>query len=403
MDYNPFTQECSRLYRVLERNKREKSKLVDELRWFDSATVSSLFFTLEGKAKSKNNFQSLTDGIGKEINLLQAKIEETKSHIKTLLNPLNWFNDTQKTYRKKLNGLTMELGTKQEYLKTIRKLLSETVDSITEISTEIEKHKNFNRQKVSDQVHRLDQEIVLLEKEYRGVSELKNNADIALRPIIEQINGYESSISAAKAQINKAESFERRLDAADNSYERAMIHQKCEDALDDGSTKKVKSQQERLIRKLERDLEKAKKRAIHIGEKISRDIKKIVIDGNNMCYEGDRFVGLPPLIKIINELQKKYMVIIVFDSAIRAQVKANDHDIRERFNDIKIHVVATKQLADETILDIASSDDSCYILSNDRFGEYMEKDVVKNNRLIRHEIVDGKVIIHDLNVNVRYG
>ena len=402
MDYNPFTQECSRLHRGLERKKSEKNKLVDELSWFDSTIVSSLFYTLEGKEISRKKLQSLIDGIKLEIEKLQPKIEETKSYTKTLLNPFNWFNDNQKTYRKKLNELKIELGTNHEQLQSSQKSLSDTTSSINIINAEIKKYKNFDRKKVDDKVYKLNQEILLFEKEYRIFSDLKKNADIVLRPVIEQINGYQSSISAAKEKISKAEGFERDLTAAGNSYDRAMIHQECENTLGEGSPKKIKHQQEGLIRKLERDLEKAKKRAIHIREKTSQNIKKIIIDGNNMCYEGGRFVGFLPLIKLISELEKKYVVIIVFDSAIRAQVKANDQAIREQFNNINIHVVATKQLADETILVIASNDDSCYILSNDRFGEYMEKDVVKNNRLIRHEIVDGKVIIHDLNVNVRY-
>lgn len=66
------------------------------------------------------------------------------------------------------------------------------------------------------------------------------------------------------------------------------------------------------------------------------------------------------------------------------------------------HIVASKQLADETILDIASNNKFDYVLSNDRFGEYLDKDVVRNDRLIKHEIVKGKVIIHDLDINCNY-
>lgn len=182
-----------------------------------------------------------------------------------------------------------------------------------------------------------------------------------------------------------------------------MVHQECEKLLGEGSPKKVIRQSESQILRLERDLEKSKKRAIQIRVNVSRDIRKVIIDGNNMCYENGKFVGLPPVIESTKELQRKYKVIIIFDAAIRSQIKAGNQEIRGKFDhSVDVHVVATKQLADETILDIASNDDSCYIISNDRFGEYQEKAAVKDDRLIRHEVVSGNVLIHGLNINVAY-
>jgi len=100
------------------------------------------------------------------------------------------------------------------------------------------------------------------------------------------------------------------------------------------------------------------------------------------------------------ELEKLYDVIVVFDPTIRSLLQANDSLIKSQFNnDIKVHIVTSKRQADESILDIASNDDLCYVLSNDRFGEYKDKEVVMNNRLIQHEIVDQRVMIHDLKIN----
>jgi len=387
----------------MERKNSKKKILVNDLRWFDSTKASDLFYLLEEKEKSSLNYKLTVDGIKKEIEILKADIQKTNEYIKTLLNPFNWFDNNQKKYRQRMNGLVDQLSTKQKHKKNVSASLSKTSKAIKLIKSDISKHESFNRQNVNDELISLDREIVTLTKEVTIVSSSRDNVDVALKPVIAQINDYESSISTAKGKINKAQSFDSELDSADNSYERAMIHEKCEKTFGDGSPKKIIRRQEGAIRAFERDLEKTKKRAIQIGKKASLEIKKIIIDGNNMCYEGHRFVGLAPLISATDVLHDQYNIIIVFDSAIRSQIRANDQEIREKFNgNIKVHVVASKQLADETILEIASSDDLCYILSNDRFGEYMEKDAVKNNRLIKHEVVDGKVIIHDLNVNVGY-
>lgn len=71
-------------------------------------------------------------------------------------------------------------------------------------------------------------------------------------------------------------------------------------------------------------------------------------------------------------------------------------------DDVLVHVVATRTAADETILDLASNTAESYVLSNDRFGDYNDKPVIKHRRTIRHEIVDGCIFVHDLNVKLNY-
>ncbi|MGB3918668.1 MAG: hypothetical protein WBL07_14645 [Thiothrix litoralis] len=404
MEYNPFAKKYHSLKCVLDEKNSEKLKLSNELNFFDATDIGSLYSTLEYSEDSKNKLQSLINDIVKEIEVLQTKIQETKSHIKTIFNPLNWFNDEQTAYKKKVNKLENELDAKQKSKGNRQGFLYKIKQSIEDTTKNIDRHKSFDRKFVNDKINSLNQEINLLEKDFQRVSGLKIKVDTELKAVLWQINDYESQISTIKENIRKAQSFEYRLNAAGNSYERAIIHQDCESVFGDGSPKKITRQQEGLTRKYERDLEKVKKRAIQIGEKFARDIRKIIIDGNNMCYESSKFVGLQPLTKSTNDLHKRYEIVIVFDAAIRSQLKANDQKIRAQFDkNIKVHIVATKQKADEAILDIAFNDIFCYVLSNDRYGEYSEKEVIKNNRLIRHEIVDGRVIIHDLNVNVIYG
>jgi len=409
MEYNPFAKEYNRQQRILNDKKNKLKTLTDKLKWYDTTDISSLHYSFEGKVCSKNTFQSQANIIEKETDVLQTNILETKQHIKTLFNPFNWFDGDQKNHRNRLQELEEKLNTKKEIMEQIQKSIAETDLSISKIENDIATYKNFDRNKVGNEINSLGSKIALLDEEFSQISNLKNKVDLELRPILQQVNNYEQEIAFSEEIIRKAQSVEKKLDCANSSYDRAMIHQECENHFNEGSPQKIIRQQERLIRTAQRDLEKARKRAHQIGNKALRDIRKIVIDGNNLCYEDDNFVGLAPVISAVIELRKKYKVVVVFDSAIRAQVNENDQIIRERFNDndkvkvkVKVHIVATDKLADETILDIASRDDHCYIISNDRFGEYREKEVVKNNRIIRHEVVDGRVIIHDLNVNVRF-
>lgn len=403
MEYNPYTKKYNHLKQILENKNIEKKELTNELEWYNTTDISNLHFLLQGKEDDKNDTQLILTIVEKDMKELAIKLDKVKKQIKTFFNPLNWFDEKQKIYRKTLAELKKELDAKIKNKILRVTFLSKIDETINQYKQEIDKYKHFNIENIRDKIKNLDHEIVTLEKESKHIFNLKINVDMKLENIISQIKDFETNISTAKNQINAAKSFEQDLDSAENSYEKAMIHEKCEKLLGDGSPKKIIREHERILKKLEKDLEKAKKRATEIGEKASREIYKIIIDGNNMCYEGNEFVGLNPLIQATSQLQESYQIIVVFDSAIRSQLKANDETINNKFDkNIKIHIVASKKLADETILDIASENNFCYIISNDRFGEYKDKEAVINNRIIRHEIVDGHIIIHDLNVKKKY-
>jgi len=94
---------------------------------------------------------------------------------------------------------------------------------------------------------------------------------------------------------------------------------------------------------------------------------------------------------------------VVFDASIRRALQSGDAEVRGVFGgNVKIHVVATSVKADATVLDLAGSDKTAFVISNDRFAEFWEKPAVKDGRLIRHEIVAGRVLIHDLGISEAY-
>jgi hypothetical protein len=43
-----------------------------------------------------------------------------------------------------------------------------------------------------------------------------------------------------------------------------------------------------------------------------------------------------------------------------------------------------------------------WVISNDRFREYTDKPAVRDDRLIRHEIVAGQLMVHDLDVSIGF-
>lgn len=135
-------------------------------------------------------------------------------------------------------------------------------------------------------------------------------------------------------------------------------------------------------------------------------IKKIVIDGSNLCYEQGKFIGAKALAWLTQNLKNKYEVIVVFDSGAFLGLGFNQTDPEELEKifgkGVKIHKVQRERKADETILKYAENEQTYYVISNDRFRDYPQAEVVTNNRIIRHEILGGKIIIHQLDLALSY-
>jgi len=404
MEYNPYTETFNKLKDLASQSNEKKEKIEQQLEWYNDTSVEELKQKLHDNFLiSKSNRSQLTI-IENEIEQLRASAKDIESHIKSILNPLNWFSRDQEKYRKKYRDIKNTIDDKevikQEYFKSIEGLNK----TINDLKSETENYINYDPQKNKELLDELKSAISSHLSELESVAKDKDQVDLELKPIVAEINILESNKRSAEEKSSKAKQYDDDLSAASNSYQRAMIHRQCEGELGEGSPKKIINEEERKTRRLNTDIQKAQKRAIEIGRWAARTIEIVIIDGNNMCYEEDIFVGLQPLKMLTTELQQKnYNIIVVFDSTIRQLLKGDYKEIKKQFpNDIKIHIVATKQKADETILELASNKESNYIISNDRFGDYNDKEAVKNERVIRHEIVNGYVMIHELKIRVQY-
>ena len=81
------------------------------------------------------------------------------------------------------------------------------------------------------------------------------------------------------------------------------------------------------------------------------DIQRIVIDANNLCYEGRTFLKLAALEALVPILARKYKVTLIFDAGIRRKLGLSSEDLETRFSTAeRVHIVASRRKADETVL-----------------------------------------------------
>jgi rRNA-processing protein FCF1 len=403
MDFNPLTETCAALQQEIERLEQRARQVADELQWYGRTDPRALAKELSAdKAKAENLGQEL-QALAREIDGHDAELREMAPAIGTLWNPLNWFAKDQVELRRKRARLR-ELAERIDAQKRSKaKELDETRARVAAAAGDLQRHGSFDLARRQSDLANIEASVAGRRQELRSAAEHKRIVDDALAPVMQELQNLESRKARASSDLAAAETFDRQLTTARNSYQRAMIHEQCERRLGEGSPRRIVAERQKEIRQIERDHGKACCRAEEVGRKAARKVDAIVIDGNNLCYEGRSFIGLSALEALVPCLSRSRAVIVVFDSAIRRLLNADDSAIRGRLGShATVHVVASRERADETILELASANAETYVLSNDRFGDFNEKPAVKDGRVIRHEIVNGKIFVHDLRASAAY-
>lgn len=402
-DLNPFDPPLRRTKSVITELTAKKNAVAGELQWFDANNNAELTSQLQASRGQAEALRHKCQELETRIASCQRDHEGTRAKMRTLFNPKNWFASDQVHLRCTLK----ELISVQQALEAERKSLSDRIQvadrDVQTADTTLKRYSAFDSERRREDMQSIDKKLGSELAKAKIIEKRKTEVDYALKPVFDQMQQYTEHKQRAESTRDRATALEHRLSNAGNSYERAMIHKQCESEFNVGSPGKVIAQSEQEIRRIERDIEKVLKRAHEIVQRASRTIDTIVVDGNNLCYENSKFIGLAALDALIPILQPNYSVITVFDAAIRRMLRADDKTIASRFgNQVKVHIVATGGRADETILDIAGTDKHTYILSNDKFGEYNDKCAIRDQRIVRHEIVNGRILIHDLGIDADF-
>lgn len=223
----------------------------------------------------------------------------------------------------------------------------------------------------------------------------------AVLPLLRERSRIEVDCDAARGKIEQARQLDGKLDRAPNGYERKKIHGRCERELGHGSPARVIRERERLIEGHERTLGKLDDRLRGIARRWERDIRTLVIDGSNLCYAGETFIGLHAIEALLPDLIGRYGVTVVFDASIRRKLSMGDAAIPAALaGEAEIIVTLTKTAADETILKLAGDDETVFVPSNDRFLDFPEMAAVASSRLIRHSVTADRVMVEDLGLDL---
>jgi hypothetical protein len=398
MNLNPHTKQLTELSERTNRLAKELHQLGGVIAAYESNSKEQLWRELNREVESHNHILSQLEQACAEAENARKKLQRVQSAIGTLWNPLNWADDEQERLRISRDRLVSELRELENRKQGIDQQFREAQSRYKNAKEWYEWYIGFDIDTERNRHARLADQArtATIERDHLQLRQLA--VEKALRPHLASIAEIERELEDLRARKSLAEGFQSRLDEAGSSYERKLIHDKCEQAFGHGNPRKVLNETRPLIERFERDLNKTVDRATQAARDAGLVIASIVIDGNNLCFtSGSRFVGIEVLQKVVSDLSSKYQMFVVFDASIRRRLGLNDKAIQGRLDQAaEVHIMPSKEKADETVLDLAGKLSDRFVLSNDRYAEFPEKPAVAEGRLLKHEIVDGRVFIRAL-------
>ncbi len=407
----------------LQNNVTSTTQKIDELTQsicdYKAFDADSTHFALCIALREQDALQSTIDGIHPLIE--KARIEEKSAD--STLHRYSWYQFFSAGYsaaKKETQERTKILNQLTTRRTDLKSNLNKKLESVLKLQAALEHHRTFDSLEAEATIRALELQLPLLKIQWMKVRAeqervmsklvsgcmkvllLKEKLDDELSVPMSEFKKLEVRQSQLNQDIARAESFERELSSESNGYRRKQIHENCNSVFGESKPSRVVGAKRRELESVERNAKKLQGRMEEIARRATLIIKTLLLDGNNLCYQQKNFIGIGALKAIAKKLSEGYGVTIVFDASIRRLLQMRDQDISAHFGDrVNVHIVAAGIKADETLLDSASAPDA-YVISNDRFEDFPEKPVVRERRLIRHEILNGNIYIHDLKIEEQY-
>ena len=400
---NPLNKQVNALRQKVSKFEQKKQKIGTEIRWYSEFCFEDVSAEVAEAEQLISQLKVEIQNTQEDISILRDELNAESKSLVSIFRPVSYFSHEQKTRRKQIARVKKGLELLQTRLTNEVAQEAKLKLSIANYSNDIKRHGEFDISYWSRlyevTAKALSDTEAKLKDQESAATELQNIINVAKK----EVDANQLEVQAINSEIEKLKQLEDGLTHAKNSYERKLIHKKCEALYGVGQPTRALKHRERRKDSLERTIIKLNERLSQQIERKCRIIDHIIFDGNNFCYCGERFIGLNALIVAINKLQNYPRVSVIFDAGIRGLCRADNQSITSKFPDwVEIHIVATKQKADETILGLARDNQLSFIVTNDRFSEFNSENAVKEKRMIRHEILSDKVFIHDLSVDVSY-
>ncbi|MGB3432800.1 hypothetical protein [Achromobacter sp.] len=403
MNTNPFTEEIEALERNHEAARNELDSWKAKLTWFEDVNLDQATGELMRTQRMQTETQARLGAMRLGLVDLAATVQRLEEEAGMGIDPRHWFSSERAIAKRQLTAMQQKLVDGQASISSMEAVISSAAVAGRDIQSRIEKARVFDPLLAQSAIAALQTTIEQIAPQMAALRHRSDKLDEALLEPQQRLSEEEWQRPQLQGRIELAAKFEDELGKA-ASYERRQIHSRCDSRLGNERPAVVIRESRNALRRVEANITKLRARIAELVKIASRDVRHIIIDGNNLCNAGGiGFVGLAALKAIVPILAEAYKVTLIFDSGIRGKLQLRNKDIEAAFPDAAlVHVVASRRSADELILDIAGDDRYTFVLSNDRFADFPEKSAVKEARLLQHEIVCQTARIYDLRIEVPF-
>lgn len=272
--------------------------------------------------------------------------------------------------------------------------------TIIEISAKQEKSKSFDERITIKKIKSYKDELQKLKSEIDRYVLINNK-------VVDELGNDIKKLNEKIKDYNYIKSQQDQLSYSD-SYYRKLIHEDLEEKFGDGNITRLIKKYKYDITKLKEIIDRNYTKIQKIGHKlynknrIQEYCKKIIIDGNNLTYDNNNNnIGLEALLILVNYLSRNlnYEIILIFDKNFETSIDI----IKEAIpHNVKLTSGNEYQDADSLITSLGNDKKDTYILSNDNFKDYSSNEIIKNNRLIKHNLSRNFIKIPLLDIILEY-
>lgn len=399
---NPFASELAELQAGFDRASEKIRDLSSQLNWFQRFDPDAAHGSLKATERAIFTAYNQLETAKQKVNAQQLKVGQLKECSSPGFDPRYWFSSERAIAQRQLPVARQDMATLQRECDELKVRIQTNEQLAKKVQGDISRSRSFDELLAQATLRSLQAELERLEPQLFSLRNRKVDLDSKLEVLLRSLTEREMKRKQLAHELSCAQQYEENLTNAQTPKERAVLHGECEREFGNSKPMMVVRARRGALQPVEADIQKLTERINHIIKCSVRDVRTLVIDGNNLCYQQNEFIGFSALKSLVPQLALKYEVQLIFDSGIRGKLRMKDSEIRGCFPQALVHVVASKIKADETILDAAGGDKHFFVISNDRFADFPEKNVVLQGRILRHEIFDDSVRIHDLSISAAF-
>ena len=319
-DFNPLTAQLASLEEAGVTLALLNTQAAEDLRWYDSIDPEEATVHLRESETAAAELEIHALTLTRSVELLQTEIERLRP-----LAAFGWVPFLSKTRSRAAydrDHALVELRKLAVQLRATNIKLANRRQRLEEAKSTSDRYATFDRKLVSERLVDLATKLKAHQVEFEKLRTRARAVDAELETPLAEFNAIQTRVARLKGDRTAVERYLHDLNLASDGRERAKIHSECERRFGTGRPSEVLKTIDKELAPKNRTLVKLERRLREIGRRGSIDVRALVIDGSNLCYEDGKLIGLFAIRALCADLTPGLSVAIVFDASITGEDSA---------------------------------------------------------------------------------